>query len=167
MTTSIFQEEDSKIFVKIIDAWHQYFCMFHGSVIETNKNFEPEDFQALLEDFTNNFKKYFFSKEYVKNLMWNLCFKGFFYCPIDRKTFLQAQYLQNGIFMEFEDQVKHICLFHDEFFISSSMDNKSAQTLYSYLVGCNEAQREDRQMKCFSFKDVSKNVRTVVKDEPI
>ena len=55
--------------------------------------------------------------------MWNLCFNGFFYCPIDRKTYLQAQYLQNGIFMEFEDSVQHISLFHDEFFISSSMDN--------------------------------------------
>ena len=63
--------------------------------------------------------------------------------------------------MEFEGQVKHISLFHDEFFISSSMDNNSAQVLYSYLVGCNEAQREDRRMKCFSFKEVSKNVRTV------
>mgnify|MGYP006104735841 FL=1 len=98
-----------------------------------------DSFQAIMDDFTQNFNKYFFSKEYVKNLMWNLCFNGFFYCPIDRKTYLQAQYLQNGIFMEFEDSVKHISLFHDEFFISSSMDNKSVRTLYSYLVGCNEA----------------------------
>lgn len=41
-----------------------------------------------MDDFTQNFNKYFFSKEYVKNLMWNLCFNGFFYCPIDRKTYL-------------------------------------------------------------------------------
>ena len=69
--------------------------------------------------------------------------------------------------MEFENQVEHISLFHDEFFISSSMDNKSAQVLYSYLVGCNEAQREDRRMKCFSFKEVSKNVRTVFNEEQV
>lgn len=67
--------------------------------------------------------------------------------------------------MEFEDQVKHVSLFHDEFFISSTMDNKSAQTLYSYLVGCSEAQREDRRMKCFGFKEVSKNVQQIKLDQ--
>jgi hypothetical protein len=81
--------------------------MFHGSVTqyyeEKEKEGKMDEFQATLDDFTHNFNKYFFSQEYVKNLMWNLCFPGFFYCPIDRKTFLQAQYLQNGIFMEFED----------------------------------------------------------------
>jgi hypothetical protein len=45
------------------------------------------------------------------------------------------------------------------------MDNKSVRTLYSYLVGCNEAQREDRRMKCFSFKEVSKNVKSVFKSD--
>ena len=46
--------------------------------------------------------------------------------------------------LEFEDedpkqQIKHISLFHDEFFVSSTMENGNAQILYSYLVGCNEA----------------------------
>jgi hypothetical protein len=59
-----------------------------------DETFDPEaeeplgKFQAILNDFTSNFNKYFFTKEYAKNLMWNLCFEGFFYCPIDRKTFL-------------------------------------------------------------------------------
>jgi len=126
-----------------------------------------EVFQSILLDFTQNFNKYFFTREYNRNLMWNLCFPGFFYCPIDRKTFLQAQYLQNGIFMEFEQEssepgLAHILLFHDEFFISSTMSNENSQLLYSYLVGCSEALREDRRMKCFSFKEISKNVQTIV-----
>ena len=66
--------------------------------------------------------------------------------------------------MEFEEKIKHISLFHDEFFISSTMDNDNAQLLYSYLVGCSEAQREDRRMKCFNFKEISKNVQTIVAD---
>ena len=104
--------------------------------------------------------------------MWNLCFPGFFYCPIDRKTFLQAQYLQNGIFMEFENNrsatkagMAHIMLFHDEFFISSTMSNENSQLLYGYLVGCSEALREDRRMKCFSYKEISRNVQTILKAE--
>lgn len=63
--------------------------------------------------------------------------------------------------MEFEKQVKHIAIFHDEFFISSTLDNASSQSLYSYLIGCNEAQREDRSMKCLSYKEMSQNSHTV------
>jgi hypothetical protein len=101
--------------------------MFHGSITKlVAAHEEIEDFQAVVDDFTHNFNRYFFDKEYVHNLMWNLCFPGFFYCPVDRKTFLQAKYLQNGIFMEFEKVVKHVSVFHDEFFVSSTMDNKSA-----------------------------------------
>ena len=80
--------------------------MFHGSfTLMAEKLFDtqPELFQNIINDFTHNFNRYFFSREYVKNLMWNLCFPGFFYCPIDRKTFLQGKYLQNGIFMEFDE----------------------------------------------------------------
>ena len=71
--------------------------------------------------------------------------------------------------MEFENEgapqspgLAHILLFHDEFFISSTMSNENSQLLYSYLVGCSEALREDRRMKCFSFKEISKNVQTII-----
>ena len=70
--------------------------------------------------------------------------------------------------MEFEEKAKsglsgiaHISLFHDEFFISSTLDNNNAQLLYSYLVGCSEAIREDRRMKCFTFKEVSDKVHMI------
>lgn len=70
--------------------------------------------------------------------------------------------------MEFEQEAKsglpgiaHISLFHDEFFISSTLSNENAQLLYQYLVGCSEAIREDRKMKCFMFKEQSKNVQTI------
>jgi len=72
--------------------------------------------------------------------------------------------------MEFEQEssepgLAHILLFHDEFFISSTMSNENSQLLYSYLVGCSEALREDRRMKCFSFKEISKNVQTIVQGQ--
>jgi len=162
--TSLFQEEDSKLFHKVLTQFHSFFCMFHGSLTSlVDRHFasDPALLQKIMTDFTHNFNKYFFSRDYVPNLMWNLCFPGFFYCPIDRKTFLQAKYLQNGIFMEFEKQVKHLAIFHDEFFISSTLDNANSQTLYAYLVGCSHAQRQDRTMKVLNFKDVSKNTQTI------
>lgn len=68
--------------------------------------------------------------------------------------------------MEFENPVgqpglAHISLFHDEFFISSTLGNENAQLLYSYLVGCNEVLREDRRMKCFGYKEVSIRVENI------
>ena len=72
--------------------------------------------------------------------------------------------------MEFEDYapsgkpgIAHISLFHDEFFISSTLNNPNAQLIYSYLVGCSEAIREERRMKCFSFKEISKNMEVIYK----
>ncbi len=74
--------------------------------------------------------------------------------------------------MDFEDEapsgkpgIAHISLFHDEFFISSTLSNQNAQIIYSYLVGCSEAIREDRRMKCFSFKDISKNMQIIYKTD--
>lgn len=91
----MFQEEDTRIFLKLIDAYHKYFCLFHGSITRLFDEHEKKDpvngpavFEQILIDFTQNFNKYFFVREYSRNLMWNLCFPGFFYCPIDRKTFL-------------------------------------------------------------------------------
>ena len=60
--------------------------------------------------------------------------------------------------------IAHISLFHDEFFISSTLGNSNAQLLYSYLVGCSEAIREDRRMKCFTYKEVSKNIEVISQD---
>ena len=67
--------------------------------------------------------------------------------------------------MEFEKEVKHISIFHEEFFISSTMNIKDAQIIYSYLVGSNEAQREERQLKCFGYSEVSRNTSTIFKNK--
>jgi len=74
-----------------------------------------------MNDFTVNYVKYFFTREFNKNFFWNLCFEGFFYCPIDRNSFLQAQFVQNGLIMEFDDALEHVAIFHHHYFISSSL----------------------------------------------
>mmetsp|Transcript_4718 Transcript_4718/g.8059 ORF Transcript_4718/g.8059 Transcript_4718/m.8059 type:complete len:190 (+) Transcript_4718:220-789(+) len=128
--TSPFQEEDARIFMRVLENYHKFFCLFHGSITKVGEERGEEVLAKVMGDFTVNFEKYFFAADYAQNLMWSLCFQGFFYCPIDRKTFLQAQYLQNGIFMEFEDQVKHVSIFHEEFFVSSTLSNANASSLY-------------------------------------
>ena len=85
--TSLFREEDSRIFHRLLDAYLQYFQLFHGSIREL---FEKGNIDAIAEDFTKTFEYHFFSREFERNFFWNLEFQGLFYCPIDKKQFLQT-----------------------------------------------------------------------------
>ena len=64
-------------------------------------------FQEQLADFTRNFSKYFFTDEYCPNFFWNICF--------------QAEFVQNGLLLEFEGIVEHAAVFHENYFICSSL----------------------------------------------
>jgi hypothetical protein len=88
-SASPFREEDSRIFHRLLDAFHRYFNLFHGSVRDIFQK-HPFTFQQILGDFTKQFEYHFFSREYERNFFWNLEFQGLFYCPIDKKQFLQT-----------------------------------------------------------------------------
>lgn len=85
--TSLFREEDARIFHRLLDAYHRYFQLFHGSIRGQYEKQNPL-FDSILEDFTRNFEFHFFSREFERNFFWNLEFQGLFYCPIDKKQFL-------------------------------------------------------------------------------
>lgn len=72
--TSIFREEDSKIFLKVIDTYYKYFYLFHGEMRPFFDSISLENFQIIIEDFTKSFDSYFFTREYEKNFFWNLSF---------------------------------------------------------------------------------------------
>ena len=81
---SLFREEDSKIFHRLLDAFYKYFQLFHGSMRELWTKYNP-NFEPILADFTKNFEYHFFAKEFERNFFWNLEFSGLFYCPIEKK----------------------------------------------------------------------------------
>ena len=97
---SLFREEDSKIFYRLLDTFHNYFILFHGPMRELWNKAE-EQFDNILEDFTKNFDHHFFTKEFERNFFWNIEFQGLFYCPIEKKQFLQTQLLVNSLLMDF------------------------------------------------------------------
>lgn len=76
-----------------------------------------------------------------------------FYCPIEKKSFLQAEFLKNGLAMEFPE-IEHCGVFYDEYYITSTLNMTQVQPLYSYLVGCNEAHKNDRKIKIFQYKNI-------------
>ena len=51
-----------------------YFVLFHGSFRNAMSKYTPEEFKNIMNDFTVNYAKYFFTKEFNKNFFWNLCF---------------------------------------------------------------------------------------------
>jgi len=83
-----------------------------------------------LEDFTKSFEGYFFSKEFEKNFFWNIQFQGLFYCPIEKKSFLSTQLFVNSLLLEFENHLEHVMLFHEEYFVSSTLPHDQIQILY-------------------------------------
>ena len=70
---SLFREEDSKIFHKLIGVYYKFLVLFHGPVRDLWANHQ-DSFEDILEDFTKNFDFYFFAREYEKNFFWNLQF---------------------------------------------------------------------------------------------
>ena len=79
-----FREEDSKIFHRLLDAYHRYFTLFHGEIRQLYAR-HPFTFEQIIADFTKNFEYHFFAREFERNFFWNLEFQGLFYCPIDKK----------------------------------------------------------------------------------
>jgi hypothetical protein len=46
--STLFQEEDSKLFKKVLEAYHMYFCMFHGSIARMYKEkVESDQFESF------------------------------------------------------------------------------------------------------------------------
>lgn len=56
--------------------------------------------------------------------------------------------------MEHED-LKHVAIFHDDYFISSTLSHAQVQPLYQYLVGNVEHGPDERhpKVKVLQFKD--------------
>lgn len=70
---------------------------------------------------------------------------------------------------EFSDDVEHVLVFHDEYYISSTLPHEEIQPLYAYLVGCGESYREGppgyfRPLKVHTYKD-SGNTYKVTNEE--
>jgi hypothetical protein len=61
--------------------------------------------------------------------------------------------------MEYSQDIAHVLVFHDEFYISSTLPHEDIQALYSYLVGCGECTRENRKQKVLSYREAGKTYR--------
>lgn len=155
---SMFREEDSKIFYKLLDVYYRNFCLFHGLIKDLYQKYE-DTFEQVLDDFTKNFEYHFFTREFEKNFFWNLSLQGLFYCPIEKKQFLQTQLLVNSILQEYQQEVQHVLVLHEEFYISSTLPHEEIKTLYSYITGYGEAYRTKRKNKILSFKEAGKTFR--------
>jgi len=65
----------------------------------------------------------------------------------------------NSLLIDYSEDVEHVLVFHDEFYISSSLSHEDIQPLYSYLVGCGESFREQmpagayRPLKIHTYKE--------------
>jgi hypothetical protein len=81
----------------VLDNFYAFIKLFVGSLrskIDCHAGSETlHVFREQMQDFTRNFQKYFFSREITQNYFWDLCFPGFYYCLLDKKSFLQAEFV--------------------------------------------------------------------------
>lgn len=59
--------------------------------------------------------------------------------------------MQNGLLTEFEDLVEHAAIFHENYFICSSLPHLNIQELYSYLVGTTSQGAHNSQKQADSI----------------
>lgn len=77
----------------------------------------------------------------------------------------------NSILTDYAEAVQHVLVFHDEFYISSSLPHEDIQPLYSYLVGCGESFREQlpagacRPLKVHTYKEAGTAIKIRKDDE--
>ena len=99
-SSSLFKEEDSEVLESLIGVYYDMFFFFHGSISSLYAR-NPGMFEYVVDDFTRQWDKHYFSKEYSRNLFYNINFSGFFFCPMEKKTFLLSQLLMNSVLEKF------------------------------------------------------------------
>jgi len=132
-------------------VFYKHFFLFHGEMKVLFNN-QRDNFERILEDFTKNFENYYFVADFRRNLLWNLNFQGFFYSPIEQKAFLETQLAVNSLLSQNEVEIKHVALFYEEYFVSSTLSHTETLPLYQYLVGFADCQKDFRKDKVFSYK---------------
>jgi len=60
---------------------------------------------------------------------------------------------------EFPDEIQHVLVCHEEFYVSSTLPHEHIQPLYSYMIGCGDAYREKKKIKIFTYKEAGRTIR--------
>lgn len=109
---------------RLVDSYYEGFFLFHGALSAFKTKPELEVLKELLSDYTAAFLCEFGVEEDP--------FSGFYYCPLDRKSFLLVQFLVNQILTE-RAEVKHIMVLFEGHYVSSSLPHAHSCLLYRYL----------------------------------
>lgn len=136
---SLFREEDSTIFTEALRLYYNLFTLFHDSI----KSLFDKDIhilRSILNDFTQNFLKHFFTTDWCSSFFGNSMFRGYRICPIDPKTYLYAQKCINNLCQEFP--VSKVAVFFEEFFVYSDLPQDQVEVLHTYFFGTNYHRRE-------------------------
>ena len=110
---------------RMMDGFYQGFYLFHGALERFQSEEERERLKGLLSDYNSTFLLEFANEEEF--------FPGFYYCPLDRKAFLLVQFQVNQILTE-RQEVKHIMILYEGYYVSSSLPHAHSSLLYRYLA---------------------------------
>lgn len=108
----------------IAEGYYKNFKMFHGSLAAFEYPTDFDRLKHLLSDYTRLFDEEQSRKTEL--------FEGFFYCPLDRKSYMNVMYGLSQISFIFPE-ILHTMLIYDGNIVNTSMPQAGSLLVYSYL----------------------------------
>ena len=108
----------------VAESYYKNFCLFHGTLSAFQYPADYLTLKHLLADYTS-----IFLDEQTKK---NELFEGFYYCPLDRKSYMNVMYSLSQLTFTFPD-VLHTMLIYDGNIVNTSIPQQSSLLIYSYL----------------------------------
>lgn len=109
----------------IAENYYKNFVLFHGNLAQFRY---PEDYghlRSLLADYSKLYEEDQGKKTDL--------FEGFYYCPLDRKSYMNVMYGLSQISFNFPE-VLHTMLIYDGNIVNTSMPQAGSLIVYSYLA---------------------------------
>jgi hypothetical protein len=108
----------------IAEGFYKNFVLFHGPLAGFRY---PEEF-GMLRRILADYSRLFDVEQSRKTDL----FEGFYYCPLDRKSYMNVMYGLSQISFGFPD-VLHTMLIYDGNIVNTSMPQAGSLIIYSYL----------------------------------
>ena len=140
VTASAFREEDTTVFIEILNLYYQFFCLFHHSFKSLYQK-GPDLLRKIMLDFTKSFDEFYFKEDWIKSYFNNCLYRGYYICPIDSYSWLYTQKCINSIINNFSDRKVKIAVFYEQFYIYSDLPQDQVEIIHKYMFGTNYHRR--------------------------
>ena len=108
-----------------INEFYNGFHLFHGCISSFTYPQDVYNLQNLLDDYLPVFL--------AESVHMDDAFDGFFYCPMDKRAYLQTQFFVNLLITQVPD-IRHVLITYEGNLVSTTLQHDHALILYKYFA---------------------------------